>query len=28
VLVTAAGVENLTSAAPKTVADVERACQR
>ena len=28
VLVTATAVENLTSAAPKTVADVERACQR
>jgi len=28
VLVTATGVENLTSAAPKTIADVERACQR
>jgi len=28
VLVTAAGVENLTSVAPKTVADVEGACRR
>ena len=28
VLVTATGVENLTAAAPKTIADVERACQR
>ncbi len=28
VLVTATGVENLTSAAPKTVADVEGACRR
>jgi len=28
VLVTAAGVENLTAAAPKTVADVEGACRR
>jgi len=28
VLVTATGTENLTSAAPKTVADVEAACKR
>ena len=28
VLVTAAGIENLTAAAPKTVADVEAACRR
>jgi len=28
VLVTASGVENLTAAAPKTVSDVEGACQR
>ena len=28
VLVTAAGNENLTAAAPKTVAEVEAACQR
>jgi len=27
-LVTATGVENLTDAAPKTVADVEAACKR
>jgi len=28
VLVTATGIENLTAAAPKTVADVEGACRR
>ena len=28
VLVTARGCENLTAAAPKTVADVEAACRR
>jgi Xaa-Pro aminopeptidase len=28
VLVTADGIENLTAAAPKTVADVEAACRR
>ena len=28
VLVTASGIENLTSAAPKTVADIEAACKR
>jgi hypothetical protein len=28
VLVTATGIDNLTAAAPKTVADVEAACRR
>ena len=28
VLVTASGIDNLTAAAPKTVADVEAACRR
>jgi len=28
VLVTATGTENLTAAAPKSVADVEAACKR